>query len=169
MEPETSSTPSPQVLKEATCHSLSAQSTLTYQLGTTPDGTIHFRIVQNSCTGIFCSEWTSLHAVLDLLHEQEGPFIWSVLCPLFEGRSVNTACFLMAVLLAEKIVQSSKEKPRRYELADPKGFMAKVKALMAPKEKTPKKGGKKPPPDAPKADPAIDPPTDTAEPIEATA
>ena len=157
--------PEPQVLKEVTCPSLSTTSDITYEIGTTPDGTIHIRIIGNSGTGNFNGYWVSMPKIRSVLNDQDGPFIWSALCPLFEGRSVNSACFLMAVLLAEKIVQPSKERPRRYEMADPEPFMAKVQALLAPKEKPrpPKEGAKKPPTDDLSAEPAvIDPPADPA-------
>lgn len=132
--------PDPQVVKAASCPSLSATSTISYEIGNISDGTIHIRIIGNSGNGNFNGYWTSLPKILALLKDQDGPFIWSSLCPLFEGRSVNSACFLMAVLLAEKIVQPSRVKPRRYECADPQMFMAKVQAMMAPKPKS-KKGG----------------------------
>ena len=128
----------PIVVKEASCPSLSHQSQLEYQIGSTPDGIIHIRITGNSGNGYFNGYWIPLPKILSVLNDQDRPFIWSALCPLFEGRSVNSACFLMAVLLAEKIVVPSKVKPRRYECANPEEFMAKVQALMAPK---PKKGG----------------------------
>lgn len=118
--------PEPQVIKESSCPSLSRLSQLTYQIGNPPDGNIHFRIIGNSGNGIYSSEWVSLNRILDLLNDQQEPFIWSALCPLFQGRSVNTACFLMAALLAEGLVQSSKEQPRRYELGDTTAFIAKV-------------------------------------------
>ena len=120
--------PEPQVVKETSCPSLSATSDITYQIGIDQQGTIHLRLTGNSGNGYFNGYWVPLPEILTTLQEAEGPFIWSALCPLFEGRSVNSACFLMAVLLAEKIVIPSKEKPRRYEMADPKEFMAKVQA-----------------------------------------
>ena len=44
-------TQEPQVLKEASCPSLSNQSTITYEIGITPDGTVHIRLTGNSGTG----------------------------------------------------------------------------------------------------------------------
>ena len=151
------------VLKEASCPSLSAQSILTYEIGTNSTD-VYFRIVKNSGNGIFSSESVQLHAALALLHEAEGPFVWEALRPLFPNRSVNTACFLMAALLNEGIVKRSEKEPRRYELGDPKPFMAEVQASMAPEPKH-KKGEKKPPPDILPAEPVVDPPADPVEPI----
>jgi len=105
----------------------------------------------------------SLPSILSLLDEHEGPFIWEVLCPLYERKSVNSACFLMAALKNEGLVRQSKEQPKRYERGDPAKFTTEMKALM-PKSK---KGGKKPPPAEvdPPAEPVTDPPAD---PVEAT-
>lgn len=143
--------PEPQVVKEATCPSLSHLSTLTYQVGKAPDG-ICFRVINSTGNGFFSSEWVSQKAILAVLEEET--FIWSALFPLFHGKSVNTACFLMAVLLAEGLVQPSREKPRRYELADLKEFMAK----MDGQRDKPKKGGKRPPPEIVQPDlPSVNP------------
>lgn len=136
-----------QVIKEATCPSLSHLSNLKYQVGKTPDGTTHLRIIGNSGNGIFSSEWVSLNRVLDLLNDQQEPFIWSALCPLFHGRSVNTACFLMAALLAEGLVQQSKEQPRRYELGDTTALVAKFTDQKNPKKGVQKKSAPKVPTD----------------------
>ena len=130
----------PTFIKTATCPSLSTQSLIIYEIGSTPDGTVHIRLIGNSGNGHFNGYWVPLPEILATLNEADGPFIWSALCPLFEGRSVNSACFLMAVLLAEGLVRHSEREPRRYELGDTEKLVAKVQTLMAPKEK-PKKGG----------------------------
>jgi hypothetical protein len=153
----------PQVLKEASCSSLSATSDITYQIGN-QDGTVHIRLTGNSGNGHFNGYWVSMPEILSLLNDQEGPFIWSILCPLFEGRSVNSACFLMAALKNEGLVRQSEKEPRRYELADPEEFMAKVQAMMTPKVKSrpPKKGASKAPPVEviSPVEPVTDPPTE---------
>jgi len=158
----------PSIIKSASCPSLSHQSQLEYQIGSTPDGTIHLRLTGNSGNGNFNGYWVPLPEILSLLNDQDGPFTWQVMVPLFEGRSVNSSCFLMAALKNEGLIQQSKEQPRRYEMADPKEFTAKVQALMSPKPK-PKKRAKKPPPDPPVTDSVIDPPADLEESTEAKA
>lgn len=139
-----------QVIKESTCLSLSGTSTITYQIGSTPDGSNHIRLTGNSGNGYFNGYWVSLPKILAVLQEQDGPFIWSALTPMFEGRSVNSSCFMMAVLLAEKIIQPSKQQPRRYEMADTK--------LILPKTSAKKSASKIDPPAA------IDPPADSEAP-----
>lgn len=128
--------PEPQVIKETSCPSLSAQAIISYNLGSTPDGILHIRLTGNSGNGNFNGYWVPMPTILSLLNEQDEPFIWTLLCPLFEGRSVNSACFLMAALKHEGLVQQSKENPRRYERGDPAKFAAEMKALMMkPKSK----------------------------------
>lgn len=157
----------PQVIKEASCPSLSTASIINYQFGNTPDGTIHIRLTGNSGNGYFNGYWVPMPTILNLLNDQDEPFIWSALCPLFEGRSVNSACFLMAVLLAEEVVQPSKVMPRRYEMTDTPLSMVKIQAMPITKEKTPKKGAKKPPSEpTPEVDPPADPATNPVEPTE---
>ena len=150
----------PQVVKTATSPSLSGQSAITYEVGVTPDSTIHIRLAGNSGNGIFNGYWVSMPEILQLLNDQEGPFTWSTLQPLFKGRSVNSACFLMAALKDEGLVKHSEKEPRRYVAVDPKAFMAKVQAAIAPNPTKPKKGAKPPP----NADPPAEPVTHPAEP-----
>lgn len=93
-----------QILKEATCPSLSGRSTLTYQQGRTPEADILFRILKNSATGKFNSQWVSLTKIRPLLEATTEPFSWSVLFPLFSKQSVNSAGFLLAILVQEGLV-----------------------------------------------------------------
>ena len=52
------------VLKVASTQSLSNQSTITYEIGTTPDGTVHVRLAGNSGNGIFNGYWVPLPEIL---------------------------------------------------------------------------------------------------------
>ena len=61
--------PEMRVLKTATCKTLSGKSTLTYQIGVTPDKQIHLHIAKNSGGGFFSDEWISFDAVLDELEK----------------------------------------------------------------------------------------------------
>ena len=147
----------PTVLKEASCPSLSATSDITYQIGTTPDGIVHVKVTHTSSSGIFNSMWVSLPKILAVLNDQEGPFIWSALCPLFVGCSVNSACFLMAALLSEGFVRHSNDQPRRYELGDTEKLVAEAQALAStPVKPKSKRVSKRPPPVEPRVeDPAV--------------
>lgn len=57
--------------------------------------------------------------------------------PFFKGMSANSPAFLLAVLLAEGIVQPSESKRRCYDLGDSKSFLEEMHALAA--ETTPQK------------------------------
>jgi hypothetical protein len=70
-----------------------------------------------------------------------------VLYKLFQGKSVNTPCFLFAALKNEGLIGASPVARRQYALLDTKGFLAKTKALMAApqskaKQKAPPSGKK---------------------------
>jgi hypothetical protein len=59
--------PDMRVLKTATCKTLSGKSTLTYQIGCTPESIIHLRISKNSGGGFFSDEWIPFEAVQEAL------------------------------------------------------------------------------------------------------
>ncbi len=97
------------IIKEATCPSLSGRSTLTYTLARTAKGEILLRIDKNSGTGKFNNHWVygkDIHAAVD---NPNTPLNWAALYPLFQGQSINTAGFFMAVLLKEGIIKQDKE------------------------------------------------------------
>lgn len=129
------------ILKEATCPSLSERSTLTYQVGCNDNNDILFRIHKNSGAGKFNQEWVASGDMLELIYEAKKPFSWKVLYPLVKGKSVNTACFLMAVLKNEGLLQPL---DRLYEQQSSADFQDRMKKLMGKmKKKTVKKPVKK--------------------------
>ena len=124
------------ILKTATCKTLSGKSTLTYQIGSKADSSVHVHISKNTGGGYFSTEWVSLKDIQDVL--EEVPVSESVtsivLQPLFKGRSVNTPAFLMAVLAHEKLLRPLNGKRRQYEIAE--DFTARVETLVSSKVKT---------------------------------
>lgn len=98
-----------QNVKEDTCPSLSGRSTIIYQVGQTSDKDILIRIVRNSGAGKFNNEWISADTISELIDNADGPFYSSLLIPLYEKKSVNSAGFLMAILKHEGLVKSLKE------------------------------------------------------------
>lgn len=116
------------IIQESTCPSLSERSTLTYQIGCNETNDILFRIHGNSGTGKFNREWVPSGDMLELIYESKKPFSWKVLHPLMEGKSVNTACFLMAVLKSEGLLQPL---DRLYEQKSSADFQDRMKVLMA--------------------------------------
>ena len=124
--------PAIRVLKIASCPSLSGKSTLTYELGCTSDSEIQIRIKANSGGGFFSQEWISLKSIEDVLENTaEGtPLTTTALLPIFSGKSVNTAGFLLAVLKAVGLVRPLEDKRRCFETVDPALFVGEVNALI---------------------------------------
>jgi len=129
------------VLKTATCKTLTGKSTLTYQIGATPDSVVHLRISKNSGGGFFSDEWIAhdeIQAALKKRREGQAitPFL---LIPLFKGKSANNSSFLLAALKHLKLVRSLPNKKREFEPMDPRQFLDQVEKLMSSsvKSKTP--------------------------------
>ena len=132
------------VLKTGTCPSLSAMSKLTYEIGCGPASDIQVRISKNSGTGYFSADWVTWDDLLRVLAKNAGmPITCHSLSPLFTGRSVNTAGFLLAVLKHEGLVQVMEKKRRCYECLDGKAFITEVQALIGSEGTAPKKSGAK--------------------------
>lgn len=107
-------------LKIGSCSSLSGRTTLTYHVGWL-DETIYFRLFENSSGGLFSKEWVSL----ERMGIEEGKPISSCdLQALFNGRSVNTGGFLLAVLLNEGLIKPIEG--RSYQGCDPLSFKVTI-------------------------------------------
>jgi len=120
------------VLKRDTCKSLSGKSKISYQVGFSSDNNIYFRITENTGGGFFSShEWIPLNAILQTFKKvpKNTPLTSVYLFPLFEGKSVNTPSFLMAVLLNENLIETLPKKIRCHRLIDSKSFEEKMKQL----------------------------------------
>ena len=125
--------PAVRVLKTATTKTLSGKSTLTYQVGTQEDESVHVRISKNTGGGFFSQEWISLNDIRSVLDEKpEGTPVTSfILQPLFRGKSVNTPAFLLATLVHEKLLRPIKGKKRSHEPVDPEEFTAMVEKMTS--------------------------------------
>jgi hypothetical protein len=128
------------ILKEDSCPSLSERSTLTYHIGCNENNDILFRINGNSGTGKFNREWVPVADMLELIYEAKKPFSWKVLYPLVVGKSVNTACFLMAALKQEGLLVPL---DRLYQQSSSAEFQDRMKELMD-KKGTTKAAAKRP-------------------------
>ena len=106
----------PIVTKTATCPSLSGASTLNYEVGSTEKDTF-IRITGNTAAGMFCKEWVPLPKITDLL--TAGSITSTSLKVLYQGKSSNSAGFLLAVLKAEGIVCLMEGKTHHYIAATP--------------------------------------------------
>jgi hypothetical protein len=125
--------PEMRVLKTSTCKTLSGKSSLTYQICSTPDSSIHLRITKKSGGGFFSQEWIAFDDIQASLEKRlKGQAITSyLLSPLFKGKSVNTPAFLLSALKHLKLVQPLKGKQREHEPMDPRPFLDQVNQLMS--------------------------------------
>jgi hypothetical protein len=141
--------PDMKVLKTATCKTLSGKSTLTYQIGCTPDSIVHLRIAGNTGGGFFSDEWIAFDDVLRVLKDRprESPVLSHFLTPLLKGKSVNTSAFILAALTHLKLLRPLPKKKRVHELLDPGPFLDQVEKLMSStgNEKTVRRTTKKAP------------------------
>jgi hypothetical protein len=125
------------VVRTATCETLTRKSKLTYHVGTLPDGEVYLRIHKNSGKGFFSNEWVSLQDIQKTIGEIPAgkPVTAIVLGDLFEGRSVNTPGFLLAVLVQEKLLIPIQGKKRSHEPVSPEVFRERVSQLASGKGK----------------------------------
>ena len=120
------------VVKSVICDSVSGKSKLTYELGVLDGKDLQFRITKNSGGGMFCKDWVSMAAVIEVLSDpsvKEG-IAATAFKSIFAGRSVNTQSFLLAALKGEGVVQAHSVKPRGYEVVDADAFRARMQALI---------------------------------------
>ena len=135
------------VLKSGTCPSLSGKSKLGYEVGCGLTSDLYVRVCKNSGTGFFSKDWVAWDDLGSVLGEGNGKSITSnSLAPLFKGRSINTAGFLLAVLKHEGLVRPMEDKRRCYERLDGAAFMSEISALMgSPAKPAAKKAAAKKP------------------------
>lgn len=127
--------PSIRILKVATCPSLSGKSTLTYHIGCNSQSDIQFRIVNNTGGGFFSKEWIALDTILNIFDQQpdDKPIVSLLLYPLFQGKSLNTPAFLLAVLKQEGLVSQLEDQPKHYKRMPSDEFMAEIEKLIQSK------------------------------------
>jgi len=125
--------PSLRILKIGRCPTVSGKSTLTYHVACTPESVIKLRLYGNSGNGFLNQDWIPWTAIQARLEPQLGAtsFTSQVLHSLFDGKSLNSPGFLMAVLKAEGVVRVSTVKRRCYEPVKDSGFLAGIERLMA--------------------------------------
>lgn len=135
------------ILKIENCPSISGNSNLTYHVGCSDQGDIQFRLQANTASGYFSRDFIAMVHLEPMLNAEKitsGSFK-----PLFEGKSVNSSGFFLAVLLKEGLVQSTEGKRRSYVRCDPSAFIKAMQVLMesdvsldADQPPTPKPGKK---------------------------
>ena len=123
--------PSIRILKVATCPSLSGKSTLTYHIGCNEKSQILFRIANNTGGGFFSKEWIALDTILNIFDQlpDNKPIVSLLLYSLFQGKSLNTPAFLLAVLRQEGLVNPLDDHPKHYERLPSDAFMTEIEKL----------------------------------------
>ena len=123
------------ILKAANCPSLSGKSTLTYHIGCNAESDILLRVVANTGGGFFSKEWVSLNAIFQAFDKKavDKPIVSLLLYPLFQGKSLNTPAFLLAVLKQEGLVRPLEDHPKHYERLDPEAFNSQMQQLIQSK------------------------------------
>lgn len=120
--------PEIRIIKTGTCQTLSGKSTLTYDIGSNPQGSILFRVTTNSGGGYFNQEWVSLADIQKVIEKAEYITSFS-LRQLYAGKSTNSPGFLLAVIKALGLVKLKGEKERVYVALNATSFIAEMKAL----------------------------------------
>jgi hypothetical protein len=118
------------VLKVGECPSLSGRSTLTYHVGCKNDKSVYVRLYESTGKGNFNKDWIPLAKVEPLLTSKEKPITSGTLRALFKGKSVNSAGFLLAVLMAEGLIKVSEDGQQRYEHSDTVEFRNSIHTLL---------------------------------------
>jgi len=96
------------ILQTAKCQSMSGKSTLTYNIGVDEEDAAFIRINANSGGGYWSKEWVSIEEIKAKISNatDEKPIASFQLQPLFNGKSVNTPSFLLALLLKEGLLRT---------------------------------------------------------------
>ena len=98
---------------------------------------MYLRIHKNSGNGFFSNEWVSLQDIQKTIGDIPAgkPVTAIVLSELFEGRSVNSPGFLLAVLVQEKLLIPMQGKKRSHEPVSPEEFRERVSQMASGKAK----------------------------------
>jgi hypothetical protein len=122
-----------QVLKEDTCPTSSGKSTLTYQVGVDASGITYLKISGNDGGGFWSAEWVNysedIREAIKAWPEDQG-ITSMTFRKIFRGKSSNTPGFLIAVLVAEELLEPMPGKSRVHQPCDPSAFLDSVSALQ---------------------------------------
>jgi hypothetical protein len=119
---------------------VSQKSVLTYHIGKDEEANQYIRIWVNSGNGYFSNEWIPVSRILEILAKHKAePFTSQILDELFTGKSVNSASFLGAVLLNERLLDFAEGKKRKLVCTG-----SGLKTDKAKSRKTVKKAAAKP-------------------------
>ena len=128
-------------LRKSTCPTLSCKATLTYELGQDSSKALSFRVTENEGGGFFSSEWLPWKDIEVAIYADE-PVTSICLRSLFKGKSVNTSGFLMAVLVAEGLLEALPDKKRLFKTTGKSPSASKATKRKAPAKTASKKARK---------------------------
>lgn len=121
--------PDIRILTVSQCPSLSGRSTLTYHVGCEGQH-VMLRVYHNTGEGYFNPEWIGYERIKALLTSKDS-ISASSLRELFEGKSVNTAGFVLAMLKDLGLIETSPTNLRHYRYAEGSPFEEDVAKLIA--------------------------------------
>jgi hypothetical protein len=128
-QPTTTTTPAKiRVIQADRCSSLSGRTSIDFQVGCNESERIFIRVQRTSGNGFFSKEWVPYDSIGPLL---VNPVTAASLRPIFQGKSVNTSGFLLAVMKHLGFVQSIPEAFRGYQVLDNPAFDENTKKLIA--------------------------------------
>lgn len=102
------------VLKNGNCPSLTARSTLGYQLGLKDESELYLRLVSNTGSGFFSKEWVAC-SVIEQLINGSAELTSTSFKAIFPNKSVNTGGFVMAVIKALGLIQTNPQNSRWHQ------------------------------------------------------
>jgi hypothetical protein len=102
------------VLKNGNCPSLTARSTLGYQLGLKDESELYLKLVSNTGSGFFSKEWVAC-SVIEQLINGSAELTSTSFKALFPNKSVNTGGFVMAVIKALGLIQTNPQNSRWHQ------------------------------------------------------
>ncbi|MFT6435114.1 MAG: hypothetical protein ACJAVI_003165 [Candidatus Azotimanducaceae bacterium] len=121
-------------IRTGTCKTLSQKSELKYSVGVNPSKAVCICVTSNDGGGFFSPEWIAWKDIEAAIKEAE-PVTSSCLKPAFKGKSVNSSGFLLAVLVAEGILEALPKKTRHFEATGKSLASSKSSPRKAPAKK----------------------------------
>jgi hypothetical protein len=121
------------LLKKSTCPNLLGTAEIQYEITDTPEG-IQLRLTGSSGNGYYSKAWVSLDSILENLEAfaAKYPLVSLALKEAYPAyTSTNSWGFMMAVLLAEGLVERLEDNQRHFRLCDPAPFLASLEKLKA--------------------------------------
>lgn len=109
------------VIQTSSCFSLTARSTLSYELGIKGDSELYLRLISNTASGFFSKEWTPC-AVIEQMIAGSSELTSTSFKKLFPNKSVNTGGFVMAVVKALGLIRTNEENTRWHEQVPERTF-----------------------------------------------